>query len=56
MSSFVVAPVRAARVPAVCRRSWKRSPRMRVARTAGSQTRLRKLFRSMGSPSDDVKT
>jgi hypothetical protein len=44
-------PLAAARVAAVCRRSWNRSSVSPASATAGSQTRLRKLLRRIGPPS-----
>jgi transposase len=42
----VVAPAAEARVAAVCRRSWTRSPSSPTCRTAGSHTSRRKLVRA----------
>src|SRR5919197_4454411 len=46
IGSLVVAPVAAARVAAVCRRSGTRSPSRPTWRTAGSHTSRRKLLRA----------
>jgi hypothetical protein len=50
ISSLVVAPVAAARVAAVCRRSWTRNPSNPTFRTAGSHTSRRKLLRARCFP------
>jgi len=51
MSSLVVAPATAERVPAECLRSWNRRPGTPTARVAGSQVRRRKFDRRIGPPS-----
>jgi hypothetical protein len=45
-------PLAAASVAAVRQSSWNRSPVGPASATAGSQTRLRKLLRRIGPPSE----
>ena len=56
MTALSGAPLAAARVALVWRRSWKRTPSMPVARHAGSHTRLRKFSRRSGVPSGITNT
>ena len=50
------APVEAASVAPVCRRSWNRKPTIPTSSIAGNQTRRRKLLRRSQPPSSSAGT